>query len=160
MAEPVKPAAGAAPVTGPRRPRFVLLTDLPARISRPILITAPKRVTWRLIAANNRSIGQASEVFASVADCLGGIEQLVAGAAGLSTSVLFHPGTASGASSHWRWTVSSSGRLVACSSHQYRRRVECERALNFFTTVLRARPQLPRPGSYRRLGHRLGASTS
>ncbi len=135
--------------------RFVLLSDQPSRIVRAGTEKPLKRVTWRLVAANNRSIARASGMFGSVTECAQDIAELSAQLDQAVASVSFQPGTEASTASHWSWTVQLADRPVAVSIHRYQRRIECERALRYFLDAVRVTP--PAPDSVRRLGEWLGA---
>ncbi|MDQ2837483.1 MAG: hypothetical protein M3Y42_13700 [Actinomycetota bacterium] len=134
--------------------RFVLLSDLPSRAVRPATDRPPSMVTWRLVAANNRSIGRATSVFLGVGECVDDIARLTEQVGQSSASVQAHTDGHSTAGSHWSWTVLLAGDPVAVSIHRYQRRVECERALRYFLDAVRLAP--PVSQSVRRLGSRLG----
>ncbi|MBV9823415.1 MAG: hypothetical protein JO144_14370 [Actinobacteria bacterium] len=135
--------------------RFVLLTDLPLRVNRAADVPAPTRVTWRLMAANNRSIGQAGAIFPGIEECLAGIERIRGSVRAVTVSVQFHCGAFSSDGSHWTWTVFLHQVPVATSSHRYKRRLECERALRQFLDAVDRGAALPVDGTPRRLGRRL-----
>ncbi|MEO6701587.1 MAG: hypothetical protein ABI140_16215 [Jatrophihabitantaceae bacterium] len=147
----------ALPMIITRSARFVLLSDLPAKVARPAGPATPQRVSWRLIAANNRSLGQAGSVFGSVQECIVDIDRLVGSAVEPEGSVHFHDAPASGTGSYWSWTIMLDGRVAANSTHEYRRRIECERALGQFLAAIGDPPSMPRPDRVRRLGDRLGS---
>lgn len=135
--------------------RFILLSDLPLRVNRAADVPTPTRVTWRLIAANNRPLGQASTVFAGVEECLDSIERLRRSAANAAVSVQFHSGQLSSTGSHWTWVALLDQQPVATSTHRYKRRVECERGLRQFLDAVRPGTAVLVVEAVRRLGRRL-----
>ncbi len=137
--------------------RFVLLTDLPTRVNRAAEWPAPRRVTWRLVAANNRSIGQSSAIFPSLDRCLADIDRLSRTLPDAVSSVHFHPSEFSSDGSHWTWTVLLEQQPLALSTRRYKRRIECERALHYFLDAIGLGPPVPVSGTIRRLGERLRA---
>jgi uncharacterized protein YegP (UPF0339 family) len=135
--------------------RFILLSDLPLRVNRAADPAAPTRVTWRLIAANNRPIGKSNSIFASVELCLASIDRIRRSSEATTVSVQFHSGQFSSTGSHWTWVVLLEQEAVATSTHRYKRRVECERGLRQFQAAIRPGTALLVVEAVRRLGERL-----
>lgn len=115
----------------PATARFVLLTDQPRKVNRGSAPAEPRRVTWTLIAANNRPLGRAARLFDSVESCLADTGQLLAGLAQASSTVVFHEAQRA-ATSYWSWTVYLDSVPRAVSAFRYQRRLECEGSLRRF----------------------------
>ncbi len=132
--------------------RFILLTDLPPRISRAGATRDPQRVIWSLVSANNRALGRAAELYSSVAECLRATAVLSEAIGTAAGSVLFHDAEAA-TGSYWSWLINLDGRQLAISAFRYRRRLECERSLHRFRAAVPvASPAAP---TVFRLGTRL-----
>lgn len=120
-----------------RAARFVLLSDLPSRVTRPAVPGVPSQVSWLLAAANNRAIGRAAAVFPTVAECVADTVRLAEGIDRSIGSVHFLLDPIKASASSWAWSVSIDGRPSAGSSHPYQRRIECERSLRQFLAAVR-----------------------
>jgi len=135
--------------------RFILLSDLALRVNRAADVAAPTQVTWRLIAANNRPIGQSSMIFPSVEHCMAGIDRVRRSAEAATVSVQFHSGQFTSAGSHWTWVMLLEQEAVATSTYRYKRRVECERGLRQFLEAVQPGAALLVVEAVRRVGKRL-----
>jgi len=103
------------------------------------------RVSWRVVAGNNRPLGRSATVFPSLAECVAAATALHREIGRADSSVLFDV-----ADGHWRWTVALGGQSVAVSAHVYKRRIECIRSLEQF--IVAAAHAAPEPDGLRRLG--------
>lgn len=88
----------------------------PSRARAAEALPAQRRFTWRFLAANNRSLATATDVFPDAASCIAAMQEL---RRGLATAVREFSRDDDGL---WRWTVRLDGD-VAASSNSYRRQV-------------------------------------
>jgi hypothetical protein len=125
--------------------RFIYISDERSPSPWHDASTAGVRVSWRVVAGNNRPLGRSAAVFPSLAECVAAASELHRGIGRADSSVLFDV-----ADGHWRWTVALGGQSVAVSAHAYKRRIECIRALEQFAAA--AARAAPEPDGLRRLG--------
>src|ERR1700754_936446 len=78
------------------------------------------RIGWRVIAANNRSLGRSATTFSSLNDAVRAATELHRRPELITSGVLFDPSRG-----HWEWSASLAGQPAAVCAHAYRRRVEC-----------------------------------
>src|SRR5262249_48336344 len=122
---------------------------------------AAGRVAWRLLAGNNRSLGQSAGTFATLAECVAAATRLHHEARQAASSALFDLFLGR----HLRCTVLLDGQPVAVAAHSYGRKLECARALEqFLELVARAEPAPERlsrlgPNSLRPFGVRNMSNT-
>lgn len=111
-----------------RRARFIYITDGQARDPWQDGNDAKDaRFGWRVIAGNNRPLGRSWTAFDSFPACIESARRLHRDVALVSTSVLFESRRG-----HWYWTASLDDEPVAACVHEYKRRIECTRALEQF----------------------------
>jgi hypothetical protein len=125
--------------------RFIYISDERERSRWQDAATGDIRVSWRVVAGNNRPLGRSATVFPSLVECVAAATELHRGISQADSSVLFDV-----ADGHWRWTVALGGQSVAVSAHAYKRRIECIRSLEQFATA--AARAAPEPEGLRRLG--------
>jgi hypothetical protein len=125
--------------------RFIYISDERSRSHWHDAPAAEVRVTWRVVAGNNRPLGRSARVFPSLTECVEAASRLHREIGRADSSVLFDV-----ADGHWRWTVALGGQSVAVSAHAYKRRIECIRSLEQF--VAAAASAAPEPDGLRRLG--------
>jgi hypothetical protein len=131
-----------------RRPaRFIVVSDQEARsANRDRELRATHRLTWRVIAANNRPLGRSATTFDDYIDCVAATNEVRAHAAELKTALTFDHAAAT-----WRWSAELNGAIVAASVRDYLRRVECVRAANQFVEIAASAPavadEIRRPSS-------------
>lgn len=89
--------------------------DAKTRDAEPPL-PPPRRFTWRFLAANNRSLAIATEIFPDATSCIAALHEL---RRGLELAACEFSRDDAGL---WRWTVRVDGN-VAASSQSYRRQV-------------------------------------
>jgi hypothetical protein len=122
---------------GRAMPRFLYISDDEERTIWQRELPPTGRVAWRLLAGNNRSLGQSAGTFATLAECVAAATRLHDEARQAASSVLFDISMGR----HWRWTVLLDGQPVAVAAHSYGRKLECARALEqFLELVARAEP--------------------
>ncbi len=116
-----------------KRGSFVYFSDGPARLAELDRTHPPIRVGWRVVAANNRSLGRSYDVFPSLEECRTAaltlhrrIEQVIA-----------FP-FLSGRSGHWNWAAQLDSTQVAVCMRSFPRRVDCARALRLFVEAVGA----------------------
>jgi hypothetical protein len=95
------------------------------------------RVGWRLIAANNRSLGRSWVVYGSFDACVAAVAQLHDRLDEITPAVTFDARHAA-----WTWTVLLDGEPVAVSTRAYRRRVECIRSFDQFLGAVTTAPEV------------------
>ncbi len=78
-----------------------------------------RRFTWRFLAANNRSLAMATEVFPDAISCIAALHQLKRGLAEAACEL------SRDEDGLWRWTV-RLGDVIATSSHRYPRQVRAK----------------------------------
>jgi hypothetical protein len=120
-----------------RRPaRFIVVSDQEARSANHDRDSStPPRLSWRVIAANNRPLGRSTATYGDYVECVAATNELRTHAADLKTSLTFEHATAT-----WRWSAELNGTLVAASVRDYLRRVECLRAANQFVEIAASAP--------------------
>jgi hypothetical protein len=116
-----------------RQARFVVLSDTLAPTTAQDFVGSNLRLTWRVIAANNRALGRSPGTFSDFEECIQAAHVLHVRAAELNPTTAFDRATLT-----WRWAVLLDGRPVAECARVYRRRIECARALNQFTSIVEA----------------------
>jgi uncharacterized protein YegP (UPF0339 family) len=94
--------------------------------------TGQDRVHWRLLGANNVSLGAAATDFTRVADCLTAIGWLRAHI-DEPAAEFAHAG-----GGRWRWRLRATDGPVALATHAYGRRIEAQRGLDRFRTAVAA----------------------
>lgn len=97
------------PATPRHAKRLAAEPPAPARVQ-------PRRFTWRFLAANNRSLATATEIFPDAASCIAAMEELKRGLADAACEFTRDE------SGLWRWTVRVD-QTAAASSYSYRRQV-------------------------------------
>ena len=95
------------------------------------------RVGWRLIAANNRSLGRSWVVYGTFEACVAAAAQLHNRLDEVTQAVTFDARHAA-----WTWTVLLDGEPVAVSTRPYRRRVECARSFDQFLAAVKSAPEV------------------
>lgn len=125
--------------------RFIYISDERSHSPWHDGASADIRVSWRVVAGNNRPLGRSAMVFASLAECVAAATRLHREIGRADSSVLFDV-----ADGHWRWTVALGGQPVAVSAHAYKRRIECVRSLEQF--IVATAHAAPEPDGLRRLG--------
>jgi hypothetical protein len=125
--------------------RFIYISDQRSRSPWHDASSADARVSWRVVAGNNRPLGRSATLFPSLAECVDAATLLHREIGRADSSVLFDV-----ADGHWRWTVALGGQSVAMSAHAYKRRIECIRSLEQF--IAAAAGAAPEPDGLRRLG--------
>jgi len=88
------------------------------------------KLSWRLLAANNRDVARSAEHFTDLAACLDGVRTLQANVAS-SVAVATRTGRAD-----WSWRLRIDGVDVAVSSRTYQRRLQCEAACALFMSLV------------------------
>ena len=127
------------------QPRFVFLTGEPSGLKPAPTGAARTRAAWRMLAANNRSMGCSAAHFASLEDCYSAALRLHLYAANADYTIASLPG-----SSRWTWRVQLGGTTVAVAAHDYQRRVECVRGVSQFLAA--AKTAQPRMDDLRHIG--------
>jgi hypothetical protein len=125
--------------------RFIYISDRRSRSPCHDAPGADTRISWRVVAGNNRPLGRSVTGFTSLAECVAAATRLHREIGRADSSVLFDV-----AEGHWRWTVALGGDSVAVSAHAYKRRIECIRSLEQF--IVAAAHAAPEPDGLRRLG--------
>lgn len=125
--------------------RFIYISDQRSRSPWHDASGEDARVSWRVVAGNNRPLGRSATLFPSLVECVVAATQLHREIGRAESSVLFDV-----ADGHWRWTVALRGQPVAMSAHAYKRRIECIRSLEQF--IAAAAAATPEPDGLRRLG--------
>jgi len=97
----------------------------------------PMRVGWRLVAADNRSLGRSWVVYPIFDECVDAATRLRDRIGEVTSSALFDRRQA-----NWSWTVLLDDAPVAICVHAYRRRVECLRALDQFVAAVRTTTEM------------------
>jgi hypothetical protein len=114
--------------------RFIFISDGVTPSSwQDAAQTPAHRVGWRVIAANNRPLGRSSRAFASYAAALADALVLKRNVAEATSSVLLDQ-----TFGHWTWRLMLNDVLAASCVHEYKRRVECARALGQFLEAIQA----------------------
>jgi hypothetical protein len=103
------------------QPRF-LIVSRPARCAEP----APDDVwhtetVWRLVGANNRSLGQSQGSFGDIPSCQAAIRRLVNRLAQCKPTL-----HAVDSGQLWVWRLELEGQVLAVSARPYRRQRECQ----------------------------------
>lgn len=117
--------------------RFTIFV-VPARgrPGRPLrgddILDGTLKLSWRLLAANNRDVARSAEHFTDLAACLAGVRHLQATIA-TSVAVAARSGRAD-----WSWRLRIDGVDVAVSSRTYQRRLQCEAACALFMSLVPA----------------------
>lgn len=88
-------------------------------------------VTWRLMSANNRSIGRAVRDFPDVDSCMSAVREL-RGQLASATCVTMRDGPR-----HWMWRVRVGAAEQAVSSRRYERRVQAKNSCESFLELVR-----------------------
>ncbi len=88
------------------------------------------RLSWRLLAANNRDVARSADRFVDLAGCLDAVRDLQSGI-GSSVAVATRSGRAD-----WSWRLRVNGVDVAVSSRTYQRRLQCEAACALFMSLV------------------------
>src|SRR5262245_64171125 len=97
--------------------RFIYISDDVKESAWRVPTTrGPSRVGWRLVAANNRSLGRSWIVYSSFDECVDATTQLRARIDEVTSSALFDRRQA-----NWSWTVLLDETPVAVCVHAYRR---------------------------------------
>ncbi|MEV5716905.1 DUF1508 domain-containing protein [Amycolatopsis mediterranei] len=94
--------------------------------------TGPDRVHWRLLGANNVSLGAAAQDFARVDDCLTAVGWLCVH---LDEPVAEFAHASGG---RWRWRLRVAAGPIAVATHAYGRRIEAQRGLERFHAAVAA----------------------
>ena len=115
-----------------KTPRFIYISDGDRGSAWRTGNRVPLRVGWRLIAANNRSLGRSWVAFDSFEACVQAATLLRERLDEVTSSVTFDSRHA-----NWSWTVLLGDNAVAVCVRAYRRRVECLRALEQFLAAVR-----------------------
>lgn len=95
------------------------------------------RVGWRLIAANNRSLGRSWVVYDTFDACVAAAAQLHDRLDDVTPAVTFDARRAA-----WTWTALLDGEPVAVATRPYRRRVECARSFDQFLAAVKSAPEV------------------
>ena len=106
-------------------PRYIFLTDQTAGLQSEL--ATPRRVVWRLLAANNRVLGRSATVFPSLEVGFEAARSLSAGLASALYTLAFRESL-----SRWTWTVTIDGEPCAVAAHLYQRRIACLRGVRQF----------------------------
>ncbi len=112
--------------------RFIYISDGDKESAWRTGNRAPRRVGWRLIAANNRALGRSWVAFDSFEACVQAASLLRERLDEVTSSVTFDSRQA-----NWSWTVLLDDDPVAVCVRAYRRRVECLRALEQFLAAVK-----------------------
>jgi hypothetical protein len=88
------------------------------------------KLSWRLLAANNRDVARSADRFVDLASCLDAVRDLQSR---IKTSVAV--ATRSGRAD-WSWRLRIDGVDVAVSSRTYQRRLQCEAACALFMSLV------------------------
>ena len=88
-------------------------------------------VTWRLMSANNRSIGRAVRDFPDVDTCMSSVRELRR-QLGSATCLTVRDGPR-----HWMWRVRVGNADHAVSSRRYERRVQAKNSCESFLELVR-----------------------
>lgn len=94
-----------------------------------IFAAATSGLSWRFLAANNRSLGQAAGSYDNVESCLAAMHDLRQQLADAECV------TAPDGPARWTWRIRSAGLDLAKSSRHYQRRVEAQNAGMLFRTL-------------------------
>ena len=87
-------------------------------------------VQWRVLARNHREVARGAETYGTPEDARRALAELLHDPLALSGSCfLVRPHT-------WKWDLTHSDRLVACSSRVFDRQPRCQAALQHATTNL------------------------
>jgi hypothetical protein len=114
--------------------RFVFVSDgLPQAAWRGEEEQRLIRYAWRVVAANNHSLGRSGSSFESHAAALADATIVRAGIAGQTFNAVVE-----GTLGHWMWRVGDRHQAVAVGTREYSRRSECLRSADQFLTVVRA----------------------
>jgi hypothetical protein len=116
------------PQTNPRG-RFQFFARVPVTSRRGLEPNPGAVVSWRLLAANQRTLGYAVDGHPSLADAIDQARSVAASVAFLRARV------ALGADNRWRWELLHGRVVVAQSVRGYQRRIECDLAVRQFVTL-------------------------
>ena len=123
-------------LTSARSARFIVLSDREApSANRDRELSISQRLTWRVVAGNNRPLGRSLVSYAAFEECVAATVTLRQRVAELKPVVVFDH-----AEAMWRWTVTLDDTPVAASVREYSRRVECTRSLGQFLEILSSAP--------------------
>jgi uncharacterized protein YegP (UPF0339 family) len=87
------------------------------------------RVAWRILAANNRSMARSPRVYESLSSCFAAAKSL--SERGRSATMTFES-----RGSRWTWSLAADREILAISTHEYQRRIECVRAARQFQQAI------------------------
>lgn len=92
---------------------------------------AGRPFTWRMLSANNRSIGRSAHRFRTFEECLDAVHNLRERAADAVVVT-----RRDGPTQEWTWRLSLDGYEVANSGRSYQRRVMAEAAGESFSALI------------------------
>ncbi|WP_236795422.1 DUF1508 domain-containing protein [Amycolatopsis sp. GM8] len=102
-----------------------------SRLPRFQLISGQSDATrWRLLGANNVSLGVGAIDYADVAECLAAIKWLCGNIDRTRVEFKHHSGI------QWRWVIHDDTGAIATASHPYGRRIEARRAFDRFVSAV------------------------
>ena len=90
-----------------------------------IYSTADTQFTWRLLSANNRSLGRSARAYRSTGDCEAAVADLCGRLPALVASTVRQDG-------HWRWRLSQDGVVRVVSTRDYQRQLQAVSACRNF----------------------------
>ncbi len=103
------------------QPRF-LIVSRPLRHDESAYVEARhSELVWRLVGANNRSLGQSQDGFADLASCQAAIRRLVTRLVQCKPSLY-----AVESGQLWLWRLELEGQVLAVAARPYRRQRECQ----------------------------------